>query len=260
MNTWAFTDLEFVVLWESVSSDLLPAPLMFTSRTPLRDDFERERTATRNALRERVNGAVGALFETLADPDVCIMVSGASSADLGDAAARIRLLGVRRGRTGYLVKQLPGETIWHSGGYRVTETDAVSLADAMVAELPVVSAGRRNGVVLVHRALRDSMDYTYGREEGFDTGEETVEQQSAAFLRAPIAGGGSIEIRQGRSVYGPRGLTIRRLAWRDLAADGRYVISSADPPVADGVDAKRLCHAINREIADIVRAIKEEPR
>ncbi|MEU4342430.1 hypothetical protein AB0H00_14360 [Nocardia sp. NPDC023852] len=38
-----------------------------------------------------------------------------------------------------------------------------------------------------------------------------------------------IGIEQGRLRFGPRGITRRALAWRDLADDGRYVITRGTP-------------------------------
>ena len=41
---------------------------------------------------------------------------------------------------------------------------------------------------------------------------------------------------------------------RDLEGDGRYAITVGNPPV----DQKRLAALINAEIAEVVRAIKDE--
>lgn len=142
-RTWEFGDLEFFVLWEEVDRDGLPSPLIFTSRTPGHDDFVLEKARTRQALRARADRRdIAEFLEVLAFPDIRIVVDGWGGADPDDPAACVRLIGGRKGEQGFVVEQRPGETIWHSGGYVVTECRAVDLATEIVARMPAAPAGK----------------------------------------------------------------------------------------------------------------------
>lgn len=256
---WKFTDLEFVVAWETVQADILPAPFVFTSRTEYYDEYQREKREMREQLRGRLDGSFEHVLDVVARPDIRIELHGWGS-DFEDAESQIRLLAVRREGYGYLLKQLPGETAWHSGGYTVTECGPLALAEALVAELPQVDAGKLGDVVLAERTVSADMDFSYGRSFVEDSCDDTVEERAGRFLGAPVTGEGTIEIAQGISRFGPRGVARSRLAWRDLDDDGRYVITGAVPPVAVAAGTKRFIALLNSGVAEVVKAIKDERR
>lgn len=258
-RTWKFTDFEFVVAWETAQADILPAPFVFTSRTEYYDDYQREKREMREQLRGRLDGSFEHVLDVVARPDIRIELHGWGS-DFEDAESQIRLLAVRREGYGYLLKQLPGETAWHSGGYTVTECAPLALADALIAELPDVGPGKLGDVMLVKRTENTDMDFSYGRSFVEDSFDDTVEEQAGKFLEAPTTGEGIIDIVQGISRFGPRGVARRRLAWRDLDGDGRYAITGAVPPIAVAVDTKRFITLLNSGVAEVVKAIKDERR
>ncbi|MBF6130710.1 ESX secretion-associated protein EspG [Nocardia brasiliensis] len=258
-RTWNFSDIEFVVLWEEMRDRVLPRPFVFTSRIPYRDDYLREKLRVRERLRHELGHSCDDFLESVAHPDIRIIVNGRSGRDPDDPEERVRVLGVRRGEAAYVMRQLPGETVWHSGGFTAVEQGALSLADAVVAALPKADPGELGEVVLAsHVAARDDMDYSFGRSYVEDRSDEWIRPRSHAFLGADTQRIGEIEISQGSSKFGPRGITRRTFRWRDLANDGRYLITTETPPVAKSVDAKQAAGMINGAIADIVRAIKEE--
>ncbi|WP_040788663.1 ESX secretion-associated protein EspG [Nocardia paucivorans] len=256
-RTWKFTDFEFVVAWETAQADILPAPFVFTSRTELYDDYQREKREMREQLRHRLDGEFENVLDIVARPDIRIVVHGWGS-DFEDAESQIRLLAVRREGYGYVLKQLPGETAWHSGGYTVTECGPLALADALIAELPEADPGKLKSVALVERAESDDMDFAYGRSLVEDSFDDTVEEQAGKFLAAPITGEGIVEIAQGISRFGPRGIARKQLAWRDIDGDGRYAITGSIPPIARGVDAKQFVTLVNSGVAEVVKAIRDE--
>ncbi|MFQ6324614.1 ESX secretion-associated protein EspG [Nocardia sp. CWNU-33] len=258
-RTWKFTDLEFVVAWETYQADLLPAPFVFTSRTPLYDDYQREKRELRAQLGNTLDNNLARVMDVVARPDIRVELQGWGS-DSEDAESQIRLLAVRQAADGYLLKQLPGETAWHSGGYTITECAPLELADVLLAELPEVAAGKLGDIVLAEQTKSADLDYSYGRSFINDSFDDTVERQADQFVRAPSTGEGIISIEQGMSRFGPRGITRRRLCWRDLEDDGRYAITTAIPPVAVPADTKRLTTLLNSGIAEVVKAIKDERR
>ncbi|WP_280262232.1 ESX secretion-associated protein EspG [Nocardia wallacei] len=258
-RTWNFSDIEFVVLWEEMRDRVLPRPFVFTSRIPYRDDYLREKLRVRERLHHELGRSCDDLLESVARPDIRIIVNGRGGRDPRDPEERIRVLGVRRGGAAYVMRQLPGETVWHSGGFTAVEHDALSLADAVVAALPKADAGEHGEIVLASQvAARDDMDYSFGRSFVEDRSDEWVRPRSHTFLGAATQRIGEIEISQGRSKFGPRGVTRRTFGWRDLEDDGRYLITADTPPIAKPADASQATGMINGAIADIVRAIREE--
>lgn len=256
-RSWKLTDLEFVVAWETSQADVLPAPFVVTSRTPLYHDYQREKRAIREEQRATFDPAFDRVLEVVARPDIRIEVHG-WGADREDAGSQIRLLGVRRGADGYLLKQLPGETAWHSGGYVITECAPLELAATITSELPEADPGSRGETVLARRTRERGIDYSYGRSLVHDSFDDTVEQRAEELLRAPTTGAGIVTVAQGFSRFGPRGVTAVRLPWRDLCDDGRYVITPGPPAIAAPADTKRLIGLVNEAVAEVVSAIRDE--
>ncbi|MGI5218893.1 ESX secretion-associated protein EspG [Nocardia sp. CA-290969] len=258
-RTWKLSDLEFVVAWERDQADLLPEPFVFTSRTPLYEDFLAEKQTVREQLRTGSDPAVERALEIIARPDIRIVAHGWTG-DPHDPAGRIRMLGVRRGNAGYLVKQLPGETVWHSSGYVISEVDPLALSDLVAAELPDCAAGARGATILCSPAADTTMDYDYGRSAVTGTFEDSEEELAEQFRNTPATGQGRITVVQGCSRFGPRGICHYGLDWRDLREDGRYVIPLSDPLVATPADRTRLSAAISDATAAVVAAIRDERR
>lgn len=258
-RTWKLTDLEFFVLWERRREEILPAPFTFLSRTPYYEDFLREKSETEQRLHGCADRWFDEVLDIVAAPDLHIVVRGIDGEKPDNPLASIRLLAVRRGEQGYLLEQLPGETIEHSGGFVVAECDVLQLAAALVTRLPDTDPGRRPHIPLPAPPDHgDDMDDSCDRsvlKGAFGDGDL---HDGIRFLDAVPKNRGLIVVRQGISRFGPRGRVTRQLEWRDLSDDGRYLLTMDRPPAALAADAKRLIAAINTEIAIVVRAIKDE--
>ncbi|ONM50528.1 ESX secretion-associated protein EspG [Nocardia donostiensis] len=258
-RTWELTDLEFVVAWEDVKGDFLPHPFVFTSRTPLWNDYLREQREVRENLKTKLDGSFSEVLDMLAQPDIRLEVAGWDSRNSEDPKSCIRIIAARLDARAVLATQLPGETVRHSGGYTFTEIDPLSLADAVVKALPEAGAGQRPEVVLAAAATTEAgFDYSYQESEVFDSFDDSIGRRSDDFLAAPTALMGVVRVVQGRSRFGPRGIVSRTLRWRDLVDDGRYLITEDNPPVARGADAKRMTATLNSEIATVISAIKDQ--
>ncbi|MBF6351432.1 MULTISPECIES: ESX secretion-associated protein EspG [Nocardia] len=242
-RTWALTALEFVVSWERTGEQFLPEPLFYISETRLLADSERRKRATAEELRARGGGLPEPVLACLAHPDLRITVVGADRRASGEPSRQIRMLGVRQGPTGYLVTQLPGESARRGGGFRITEGDAVELATQVVTALPAAAPGRRGEIVLPR--------------VGFEL-DTAVRTRGNRFLRLPTASEGTIDVVQGSSRYGPRGIARRTLRWRDVVDDGRYALAGERPDAATAVDAKVLTAAVNNAVAQVVASIRDE--
>ncbi|WP_406272770.1 ESX secretion-associated protein EspG [Nocardia sp. NBC_00881] len=254
------TDLELVVLWERMKEDgVLPRPFVFTSSTLLHRDYEREKMQTEDRLRDEVVPTLGGILEVVARPDIRVVVYGWDPRNPKDPESYIRLLAVRRADRAFLLTQKPGETIWHSGGFTIVEHHVLALSDAVVSALHQPCAGSRGEVVLTTMGDRTAeLDDTYYRPV-HRAADDTPQQRSAEFRSSAADSVGVIEISQGASVFGPRGITRHVLRWRDIVGDGRYAITPGPPPVAIPAGNRRMTELLNSRLADVVRTIKDEP-
>ncbi len=258
-RTWTCGDLEFVVRWEALRHDDLPPPLSWASNLNTGDELDSAKIQALEALRLTDDQSFRKVMHVVAQPDIWIGLRVMDGKDRDNVRRSIRLLGVRRGEWGYVVRQLPGETIWHSAGFVTTECQAVGLAGAMVAQVPEVPAGRMGDLLLDLGVGRGgTTDDSYGTSAVFDSFYESRIDEVERFLAAPVEAVGVITVSQGESKFGPRGLVQRRLVWRDLKDDGRYVVDDQHTPMATAADAATLTAMINARVAEIVRAIREE--
>ncbi|MFF0635506.1 ESX secretion-associated protein EspG [Nocardia sp. NPDC004151] len=254
-----FEDLEFVVLWEQATGDAMPAPFLYTSRTPMYYDYLREKRAVFERLQRDWTKRLDLLSDAIAEPDLSITVNGFDGRDPSRADGRVRIRALRRGTYGFVIEQLPGETFLHSGGFTVTECDPVALADLVVAALPQVGGGSHSEVMLQAPGEPDSSHDEYRRSLIEDNLEDPIGLRAKRFLSAPMECMGTIEVVQGFSKYGPRGITSRQMDWRDVEDDGRYFIGGDELPfMAVPADSKRMVTAINSRVAAVVQAIREE--
>ncbi|WP_330252268.1 ESX secretion-associated protein EspG [Nocardia sp. NBC_00565] len=257
-RTWKFTDLEFYAQWFAEIGEALPWPFFFTTDVPTEEQFEALRFEALERLRRTLHGSFDDAMAAIVNPDVLIAVNGWDGCEPRKPETLLRVLAVRRATRGYVVAQLPGKTYWHAGGFTVVECDAVALGDAVVALLPETEPGKQADIVLATADRDDERDYSFGKSAVHDSFDDSVAERAERFLEAPTPSIGTIDIVQGRSLFGPRGVTRHRLEWRDLAEDGRYVIDDQNPPLAVAADKKRLTTMVNTRIAAIVRAIKDE--
>ncbi|WP_024803488.1 ESX secretion-associated protein EspG [Nocardia sp. BMG51109] len=253
---WRFSDVELVGLWESEREGALPWPFAALARIPYYDDYEQAKHEARARIRADFGPVIHDVITALSRPDIRIAVFGWDDRDRGNPEAMVRLLGVRAAGAGFVVKQLPGESIWHSGGYVVIECTAVDLARTAIGELPHAEPGTVEEIVLPTYGGRDDVDYEYRRSV---VSEPPIHHRSEEFLRRPTSLIGRIDIVQGRSRFGPRGITHHKLEWRDVIDDGRYSITTDNgDPIATPVDADRFAAVINSRVAQVVRVIKDE--
>ncbi|MEU0540336.1 ESX secretion-associated protein EspG [Nocardia sp. NPDC005978] len=258
-RTWTFSDIEFVALWADLGEEFLPDPLMFTSRTEWWDDHLANLARARESLRDRESELedLPELTYALRNPDLLVRVHGWDPRDIESGAASVRALGVLRGELGYLLTQLPGETYRHSGGFTAKEFPAARLAEELVVLLPDTAASRGRDIVLARPEHVELFDYAFGMSPAHETLEGGVIDRAADFLAAPATSRGTMEVVQGHSRFGPRGITRHQLEWRDVVDDGRYVITGY-PSVAAPADRRRMVSTLQSHIAEVVLAMADE--
>ncbi|WP_067895167.1 ESX secretion-associated protein EspG [Nocardia vaccinii] len=258
-RAWRFNEFEFIALWETVQDDYLPVPLSyFVSRS---DEFDRAKREALDELRRAGDPEFGEPLDAIADPDIKITLRALDDRDPENPEHSIRIYGARKRDRGYVVRQLPGETIWHSGGFIVTECSAIGLVDEIVRALPDVSPSKISNLALrADPQQRNSPNYDYAESEIFDSFEESGAERTKRFFATPVSTLALVKVIQGKSRFGPRGITHRMLELRDLVDDGRCVITFDTPRVVHGVDSRKLVDLMNIEVATVVRAIKDERR
>lgn len=256
-RTWTFTDIEFVAAWESTKEGYLPEPFVFTSEPGRHHDHRRARIEAAERVRSRCGPELAEILATMAQPDIRIVVRGFDGHDLQNAERSIRILAARKGDNAHMVIQKPGRTLWHAEGFTMTEHGVIGLADAVVGALPEVGAGRHPDFTLTGGAGGDRMDRPRAGPTVLHRDDEPA-VIGESFGAAPADLTGTITVAQGYSRLGPRGIRRRSLGWRDITGDGRYLIVSGNPATVLAVDRKRMVGVLNRQIADVVRAIKDE--
>ncbi|WP_216897432.1 ESX secretion-associated protein EspG [Nocardia alni] len=257
--TWNLTATELVVAWDRLFAERLPSPLCALLPVHYADEYARLATRTWVDMRDRYDGSLHDALGRVARADVRVVAHGVDPEHPEDSAARVRVLGARQGSMGVVIRQLPGESMWHSGGFTITMGDAQRLAGAVVGSMPMLEPGRLPDMPMVKPPDSSDIDHWYGQSEVYDSYPE-LERRSAAFLNHPVRALGSIEISQGRSLFGPRGISIHRIYWRDLVDDGRYVIPDTADPIAVGADPHRLAALIAADIARVLQTLEDERR
>ncbi|PXX66587.1 ESAT-6 protein secretion system EspG family protein [Nocardia tenerifensis] len=256
-RTWDFTDLEFAAAWDATQADLVPEPFVYTSETKYYDDAREAMRQAWGDVLSRWGAEVTEILAAVAMPDIRLIIRGLDGQDPLNPKKIVRMLATRKGDYAYLITQKPGRTFWHAGGFTISEHEVLSLGDTVAAALPKAEAGRQSDFVLVQPRAEEEFDYSYGRSriQDFDDG---VDRRSAEFNNATVDLDGTITVQQGYSRFGPRGITNMYLRWCDLVDDGRYVVVPGQPTTVVAADTRRLGALINTQIAEVVRAIKDD--
>ncbi|NKY31773.1 hypothetical protein HGA13_01605 [Nocardia speluncae] len=251
---WTLSDLEFVVLWEEQREVLLPTPFTYRSNMGSYAEGERQQQRTRAHLRAVDNYGLGDALEIIARPDLQIILHAWDPRYPEDPHAHIRLHIARRSDRTFLLEQLPGATLQHSGGFIITECGYLAVAGSIVDRLPRQSAGRLTDVVLPGGRESEGHGQSLVREPH----EDPSRAAAAEFSTAPRNLVGAIEVRQGVAPLGPKYRASQGFWVFDLAGDGRYVVWPERTRVATGVDSVQLVEAINSAVARIIVAIKDQ--
>lgn len=256
---WEFTDVEFKVLCNRYLGGYLPRPLSYTSRTLLQDDYEHELSETEARLRERLDPGFGPLFAMLERPEVAIFTQVWCDGDLDNPKKRIRVHAARQGRRACVITQLPGETVYHSGGFTVVECEPEALPALVTAELPEAEAARGPAVpIMVQPPEPEPEMHRNSHSAAFDSFDDPDDAATLAFWNKPAEWTAACRVVQGRSKYGPRGIVETTLLWRDLPGDGRYLIDLAEPePKAVGATTSRIAKHIGLHVDTILRSMTD---
>lgn len=250
---WTLTGLEFVLLWEDLRELSLPAPFTFLSDIDSAVESEREIHWTREHLRRVDNYGLEDVLDIVAKPDLRMILHAWDPRWPDDPATHIRLHAVRRAHRTYLLEQVPGRTVQHSGGFIITEAGYLTVAEQMVQRLPAQEGGSLSVVSLAPADFSDDhMRRASVREETEDAGVRTATE----LLQSPHGLTGYVEAVQGLTPLGPRYRVWRRLWLFDLIGDGRYIVSPGG--VATGADFRKVVDGINRLAAEVIAAIKEQ--
>lgn len=256
-QTWELTDIEFRVLWQRFVGTDLPRPLTFQARTRLHEDYEEEKYQTWQRLQHTVDPTLRAVFDVLERPEVYVRLRGWNDRARDDAQYWLKARAARAGANGYLIYQLPGETPTHSGGYTIVDIGPHGLADAVVDLMPDTGAAVGGVIPLVGAA--DSADNGYERRPSmfFEEADTSIVERSTEFFDRAADRTGTINILQNQSMFGSRGMHRDILVWRDLPADGRYVIEvPSENPLATPMSRTDLTGKISASIERMMARVE----
>jgi hypothetical protein len=257
---WIFSDVEFFAIWDRVNGRYLPEPFSFASKTRFEGEFHRELAEARSRLAPELGRSFQRVLYGLEQPDIRILSQGYRADP--ENPGTISMLVVRSGDDGFVVHQTPAVDTRYYHSYRITECDVEGMSEAIVGGLPSgVAAGRWPDFQLPAIVTdADGMDYSYGRSAVLKRPQLSTGAQAAQFLQATAIGTGTIDVIQGESKFGPRGITRHRLEWRDLEDDGRYVVTDSQPPSVLAVNDQRFTDLIDGRIIEVIQVLNDERR
>ncbi len=255
---WNFTGIEFQVLCDKYRGGSLPDPLDYVLDEPMTlDESGRLKEKTWEELQSRWDPVWDAMIDVLVAPELYIRVHGWDEVDQDNGAKNIYMHFARSGAQAFSFEQRPGKSFWHTDGFVVTERDPNGLANAVVAALPDVPAGRLPDTPMII----DPEEHIGNRGSSFfrdDDDDEPPAQISARFWETRATLTGSVVIVQGRSMYGPRGIREEKIMWRDVIGDGRYVMTMDDHPVAVGTSASAFVRRIQKDIDHLMDRVETQ--
>ncbi|MBU3068005.1 ESX secretion-associated protein EspG [Nocardia sp. NEAU-G5] len=260
------TSLELVVLWEMLSDDSLPFPLMHWPEQQYEQDYIRAKRETADRLvgkppfhapRGWESVDLMRLWKAAVNPDILIRAAGEAPGDETDMSAVTRVVGLRREGFAVVLVQHPGETIDRGGNVDVYQTDVVGLAKAVIERLPRVERGKHAEIPLPPREP-EPMEYSYGASPVLNSSADPTRQRADRWFRAKATQVGELRIEPGSGVHWIQERNGFLVHWRDVADDGRYLIEPKPSPVAVAVDDNAFEIFVNQRIAALVRRIRED--
>ncbi|MBU3065194.1 ESX secretion-associated protein EspG [Nocardia sp. NEAU-G5] len=259
-RTWHLRDLEFIVLRERLLGRELPWPFSYVGPVRSHIDFLNEKARLWSRLQPNLDPDLADAIVRAGDPDARVQIRCWDARDTLDPVSRQFLVGNRCGSRAVVVHGTCGDDFESFDRYRIVECAAQELSAVLVDSLPPMPAGSHSRVELMTYHQAETVDHWSGRSNLYDDGADTVEHRSRQWQRAARGTVGIIDVRQGKSAFGPRGMALNRLFWEDHPDDGRYLIDLNPPLAAIAIDAAGLRARIDAEIAEILRVVQDESR
>ncbi|MBU3068188.1 ESX secretion-associated protein EspG [Nocardia sp. NEAU-G5] len=259
-RTWTITDLEFIVLRDRLLNRYLPWPFTYVGPVRTRIDFLREQEQIWSRLQANWDPDLAEAIVNAGNPDARVQIRCWDGRDMRDPASRYFMVGNRCGSRAVLIHGLCDRDALTNDRYRIVECDAQALSSVLVDSLPEMPAGSQGRVELMSSHGAETVDHWSSRSSFYDDGDDNIDFRSTRWQRAPRTTVGIIEIRQGKSKFGPRGMGMKRMFWEDHPGDGRYLIDLDPPLAAIGIDATELQGRIDQGIAEMLRMVQDESR
>ncbi|MBF6351431.1 ESX secretion-associated protein EspG [Nocardia flavorosea] len=249
--------------WEGLTGEGLPNPLIITTDIESHDAYMTARRRVAAEINTQDDPELDAVLLALTRPEIVVEIFGITAPDTGDERA-IRVYAASAGGRCFTVRQRPGKSIFHAAGFTVSEHNPAAWAADIVGFLPALGPGRQAMVPLPDpdgpQDITEGIDYGYGRSEFRDSFDDSATENHSGYLDKPITGAGSIDVIQGRSIFGPAGRGRRAVGWRDLADDGRYTIVYRAPCAARAADTASFTALLTDEIEEIQLLVDDERR
>ncbi|WP_019933084.1 ESX secretion-associated protein EspG [Nocardia sp. BMG111209] len=260
-QTWHLSDLEFLVLRERVLRRVLPYPFTYVNpRLTTFLEFERLKSSVWRSLQTRWDPELIDVITRAANPDVRIQVRSWDSRNMDDTSQRFFFVCNRNGDRAIMMQGFSDQRVDTFDRYRIVSAPAESMSALVVEALPEMPAGSRDRVELLNYHQEETVDH-WSTRGFYDTGDDNdVDRRSKSWQRADRSLVGIIEIHQGRSKFGPRGLIMNQMFWEDHPGDGRYFIDLTPPMAAVGVDSAALRIRLDRAISETLLVVQDESR
>ncbi|MGK8521785.1 ESX secretion-associated protein EspG [Nocardia asteroides] len=236
MADWRFTGQEFEILWSAYGRDRLPYPLQYRPEDMDFADLKRRREAAVDALLGRYAVDLERALDVLLEPEVRVEMKGMGGPDMSIV---FRFHGAVHGTSGATLVQLPGTAPDTGGDVIVSYCPARRVAAHAVGALPKMPAGTHPPIeVRREEVTADRERHVRGP---YEVG--AVARLDRIFKRERL-GLGEVTVFAGPAVDARPGFG-RGFWWMDYA-DGRYLVRTGDPIVAEPLAPSTMAAEIHR--------------
>jgi hypothetical protein len=217
---WRLSPDEFRHVWGETDLDTPPEPLEVWSSYRMRDEAERAHAAIRAQYPPGADVDLSAALRILAAPDTRVCVVGGRL----DGVNAVRVVGAAVRHDAALAVQEPGPTPDHGGAVHLWLGKRASLAGMVAGAFPPAPGGRVPALTAAARDLDDERRPVTVRVAAMPTRRQSdPAAEMRRLLAQPAVAQGAVRIETRRDAERPPAPVY--LSWRDVARDGRYLIS-----------------------------------
>ncbi|NLE82100.1 MAG: ESX secretion-associated protein EspG [Rhodococcus sp.] len=231
MGRWVLSSAQFSALWTRTGQDRIPYPFAVSSSVTTLAEYSLQQNTIREAFEGPEHDHLAAALLLIAEPDIRIELAGFVG------SAPLRIIGAMDGHHGIVALQRPGQAPGTGGDVVMLGCEPYDVARQVLAQIPNTDPGKYRGV-----QFRSADAASSGGVLRSPTAEHPL-RPVADLLDRPSIGEGMVKV-----VSGPRHDSVTRggTSWRDIDADGRYIVFGTDTVTVQPGTSWDLLDVLNR--------------